>query len=348
MGTGGRDQAVAPTQFSRPDAEPTSATSSVFDSSIEQSFAEAFLALQQSHAVDGWQLLREPEPLLLDHGIFIPDFALSRDQQRILVEILGFWTPSYRERKIQKLRDLQDHHDIVLAIPNEAREAFTGRPGEMGKLPPHFPIIWYEGQLSATELLSLLRNHYDNFAERLALIDRTAVYFHVSHEDLLPERDCYTQLHCYRRSELPVAAERVTDEDVVFAAGIGLYSKRWMEQLRTLFVEWIGTAGTLPLENVLRESRMRWPILQECEDATIEAILGLWPELQVHRSSIFEASVTLTPPETIYREQAEDTEQVSAQPTQTRKPARSKGSGGNAKKRVVRETRETQQGDLWG
>jgi hypothetical protein len=343
--TGERGQAIAPTKFSRTDGEPTTATSSVFDSSIEQTFAEAFLALQQSHAVDGWQLLREPEPLLLEHGIFIPDFALSRDKQRILVEILGFWTPSYRERKIQKLQHLQNRNDIVLAIPNEAREAFTGRPGETGKLPPHFPIIWYEGQLSATELLHLLRNHYDNFAGRLALIDRTAVYFRVTHEGLIPERDCYALLHCHRRSELPIAAERVMDEDVVFAAGIGLYSERWMEQLRTLFVEWIGTAGTLPLENVLRESRMRWPILQRCEDATIEAILGLWPELQVHRSSIFEASVTITPPETTYMEQVEDTEQVSTPITQVKKPARNKGSTGNTKKRVVRET---QQGNLWG
>ena len=329
------------TTLSSDGASITPAASSIFDSSIEQTFAEAFLALQQSHAVDGWQLLREPEPLLLQNSIFIPDFALSRDQRRIYVEILGFWTPSYRERKIQKLQHLQDRNDIVLAIPTEAREAFTGRPGETGKLPAHFPVIWYEGQLSATELLHLLHTHYDNFSERLALIDRAGVYSHITNNGLIPERDCYMLLHCYRRSELPIAAERVTDEDVVFASGIGLYSARWIEQLRTSFVEWIGTVGILPLEHVLRESRLRWPILQQCEDATIEAILGLWPELQVHRSSIFEASVTLTPSATTSMEQTEEPEQV-------KKPARSKGSSGTPKKRVVRETRETLQGDLWG
>ncbi|MDQ6661410.1 MAG: DUF790 family protein, partial [Chloroflexota bacterium] len=66
-------------------------TSSLFDSGIEQSFAEAFSALEARSAVDGWSMIREPEPLLLDSSIFIPDFALTRDSRRIYVEILGFW-----------------------------------------------------------------------------------------------------------------------------------------------------------------------------------------------------------------------------------------------------------------
>ncbi len=99
--------------------------SSLFDSSIEQSFAEAFGALENSQGVDGWRLEREPEPLLLDQGIFIPDFALTRTQRRIYVEILGFWTPTYRERKLQKLHQLQERDDLLLAIPEEARNAFA-------------------------------------------------------------------------------------------------------------------------------------------------------------------------------------------------------------------------------
>src|SRR5205823_362909 len=55
----------------------------VYDSGVEQLFAEAFASLARSNAADGWLLEREPEPLLLPaHGstpqaIFIPDFALT-------------------------------------------------------------------------------------------------------------------------------------------------------------------------------------------------------------------------------------------------------------------------------
>jgi predicted nuclease of restriction endonuclease-like RecB superfamily len=319
-------------------------TSSVFDSSIEQSFAEAFTALQNSHAVDGWQLIREPEPLLLEHSIFIPDFALTRDQQRIYVEILGFWTPSYRERKIQKLQQLQHRNDIVLAIPSEAREAFAARPGESTGLPTRFPIVWYDGQLSATELLHLLRGHYDDFSNRLAMIDVAQVRERVQREGLLPEQICFALLHCYRRSELALAAKCVTTEGVIFASGIGLYHAYWMEQLRISFVEWLGGVGISSLIEVLQASRERWPVLRNCEDATIEAILGLWPEVRIDRSSIFEASVALTAPGAENVEQSEEVVDYSEQTSiASKRAARGKATG--TKKRVVRET---SQGDLWG
>ena len=84
-------------------------SAAIYDSSIEQAFAEAFASLERGQGTDGWQLEREPEPLLLSaravdafaRGIFIPDFALVRGKRRIYVEILGFWTHAYRERKIQ-------------------------------------------------------------------------------------------------------------------------------------------------------------------------------------------------------------------------------------------------------
>lgn len=306
---------------------------SVFDSSIEQSFAEAFSALESSYAVDGWQLIREPEPLMFEQSIFIPDFALTRDQRRVYVEILGFWTQSYRERKVQKLQQLQERGDIVLAIPEEAREAFAS-------LVSVFPIAWYTYQLSATALLQLVRNRYDDFAERLAAIDITAARARVQQEGYLTEQACYKLLHVYRRSELQLAVERVVGGDVAFAAGLGFYQVDWMEQLRTSFVVLIEALGTSPLADVLREARARWPALAECEDTTIEAMLGLWPEVSVHRSSIFEATVAMADDGAKQIAVANSEKQIYTVPG--KKSGREKRT--IQKKRVVREAA---QGDLW-
>ena len=43
----------------------------------------------------------------------------------------------------------------------------------------------------------------------------------------------------------------------------------------------------------MHEARERWPELSACEDATIEALLSLWPEIQIRRASIFEAVVEI-------------------------------------------------------
>jgi predicted nuclease of restriction endonuclease-like RecB superfamily len=266
--------------------------SSLYDSSIERSFAEAFSALENNRGADGWQLEREPEPLLLEQGILIPDFALTRAGRRLYVEILGFWTPAYRERKIQKLRQLKERDDLILAIPSEARTAFTS-------LATDFPIVWYDGQLSASELLYVLRNRYDDFAGRLAQLDVAMVRERVRSAGLLSEQVCYELLHCYRRSELQRAAAHVTCEDIAFTTGVGLYQVDWLEQMRDSFVDWIGSLAIapVPLAEVLQTCKARWPVLADYEDTILEGLLGLWPEIHVHRTSIFDAVVEVSSPE---------------------------------------------------
>ncbi|MBV9616636.1 MAG: DUF790 family protein, partial [Ktedonobacteraceae bacterium] len=275
---------LLPSPVSREQDAPPDAT--VFDSSIEQSFSAAFVSLASSQGVDGWRLEREPEPLLLASSVFIPDFALTRGRRRIYVEILGFWTPAYRERKIQKLQQLQDRTDLLLAIPVEAKDAFAS-------IAAHFPIVYYDGQLSVTQVLQALHNHYDDFAERLEQIDIPQVRERVLRDGLLPERLCYEVLYCYRRSELSLAAERVVGADVLFTPGIGFYSLAWLEQLKHSFVAWLRTVRAAALSEVMQEARRRWPELSICEDATIEAVLALWPEIQIRRASIFEAMVEI-------------------------------------------------------
>ena len=276
------------------DERGVSDTTSLFDSSVEQTFAEAFGSLERSQGVDGWRLEREPEPLLLEQGIFIPDFALTRAGRRLYIEIIGFWTPAYRERKIQKLYQLRGRKDLVLAIPEEARSVFASIIAD-------FPIVWYDGQLSVTELLRMLRSRYDDFAERLASIDVEAVRERVRNEGVLTIGYLQSMpqlLHSYRRSELQRAVEQVVCADIAFAAGVGLYHIDTLEQLRSSFVEWIGAVEQLPLADVLRELRIRWrptySQLANCEDATLEALLDLWPEVHVRRTSIFDAVVEVS------------------------------------------------------
>jgi predicted nuclease of restriction endonuclease-like RecB superfamily len=335
--------------------QPYNVTSSIYDSSIEQSFAEAFHSLASSDGADGWQLEREPEPLLLGHpstetevstisyGIFIPDFAFTRGNQRIYVEILGYWTPAYRERKIAKLQLLKDRNDLVLAIPREASENFAS-------ISNSFPIVFYHNQLSATEILNVLRLHYDDVSVRLSQIDVEYVRKRIQSESLLPERACYSLLHCYRRSELKQAAECIISEGITFTPGIGFYKNDSLEQLRGSFVEWLEETlrgdersateveekkfkNSLPLDLVLNESRSHWPILATCEDATIEAIISQWPEVHINHISIFEATISLF-----------DGEETSLPHIETPSKKLMKGQKKTTSKR---KALETNQADLW-
>jgi len=314
-------------------------TSALFDSSIEQAFSEGFSALAESQGVDGWRLEREPEPLLLSSSIFIPDFALSRGHRRVYVEILGFWTPSYRERKVQKLRELQDRDDLLLAIPIEAREAFAAVSGS-------FPIVYYDGQLAVAEVLRVLRGSYDDFAQRLISLDVSAVRARVREEGMLVERLCYDVLHCYRRSELRVAAERIIDDETVYSPGVGLYYRSWLRDFQDTFQRWLNTVHSVPLSEVAVEIRVRWPQLTQCDSSTIEALLTLNTQVRIRRDSIFDAVVEIvddqetTEGSSMLEEQALPVgpAKVTKKQVRERKPA--------LKKRA--ETSETVQENLWG
>ncbi len=316
----------------------------LYDSSIEQSFSEAFIGSANSQGVDGWRLEREPEPLLLEQGIFIPDFAFTRDERRIYVEILGFWTPAYRERKIQKLQQLREREDLLLAIPVEAKAAFTSIAND-------FPIVYYAGQLSVTDVLRVLRNRYDDFAQRLASIDSSAVREQVQRAGLLPERACYNVLHCYRHTELQRAAEQLcaSDETMAFVPGIGLYHQAWMLQVKQAFMRWISSAQTVPLAEAVQQVKQQVGLV-DCADTTVETLLGLWPEIHIQRTSIFEAVVELVDSE-IVAQDAEPQEAV-AQGVATEMAAKdAKQSGRGRRTPIKRQTArepEVIQGDLWG
>ena len=73
-----------------------------FDSTVEEKFANRFEQVET-----GWRLTREPDPLVLSNGgAFIPDFMFEKYDKKIYLEIVGFWTKEYLERKLQKLADI--------------------------------------------------------------------------------------------------------------------------------------------------------------------------------------------------------------------------------------------------
>ena len=88
------------------DAEP-------FDSKLEEGFAARFNAMGT-----GWKLRREPEPIPTGTSVMIPDFSFELGDQRVFLEVVGFWTPDYIERKIAKLRQVEGC-DLLVAADRE-------------------------------------------------------------------------------------------------------------------------------------------------------------------------------------------------------------------------------------
>jgi hypothetical protein len=92
-----------------------------FDSEPEERFYNSF-----GNAGTGWQIIREPEPLIAGRYLYIPDFLLEKDGMQVYVEIAGFWTAEYLKRKVSKLGELKGVNLIVLASTRSSCDAFKG------------------------------------------------------------------------------------------------------------------------------------------------------------------------------------------------------------------------------
>ena len=101
----------------------------IYDSSVEAKFAKSFQQHFKNNNKLGWKISREPDPLIADGKAMIPDFLFERFGRKVYLEIVGFWTKEYLERKTQKLKTLLDienkdnenktNVDLLVAVNSE-------------------------------------------------------------------------------------------------------------------------------------------------------------------------------------------------------------------------------------
>lgn len=95
-----------------------------FDSNLEADFSRRW----GDQPRDGWRLERESE--ILHHGqkVFMPDFVLVHESgRRVLLEIVGFWTPEYLAHKFETLQ-LFRQHAVLVAVAESAHHQLPSLP----------------------------------------------------------------------------------------------------------------------------------------------------------------------------------------------------------------------------
>lgn len=110
----------------------------LYDSSLERIFAEEFTDFAEKFGArrGKWKLLREEQVLVLDGSVMIPDFLLIHTQdeaRRILIELVGYWSPRYLQTKIAKVKAAQCPNLLLLVYENlkVTRQDFQGAEGEI-------------------------------------------------------------------------------------------------------------------------------------------------------------------------------------------------------------------------
>ncbi|HKP51220.1 MAG TPA: DUF790 family protein [Chloroflexia bacterium] len=263
-------------EFESESEEPT------FDSLVEARLYKEFKSLERQGHTHGWLLQREPDPLLAPGVVLIPDFAFLRGKMRVFMEIAGFWSPGYREKKVAKLRALSlsdQTTPLILAMPHDATSTFKNLP---------YPIAPYKNVVRATDMLTLLDTHYGQREARLdaAHSQVDSLRASAAERGFVPEREVAESLQAYTRSELLSSARLLDNDACVYVAGVGLLSRHKLKDLHSLLASMLETSqGKVSMDDA---SRAVADVLGTTQ-VDIEPLLSYWSEWRIERPSLFEA-----------------------------------------------------------
>ncbi len=262
--------------------EAPSFDSPSFDSMVEARMYKEYKSLEKGGYTHGWLMQREPEPLLAPGVVLIPDFAFLRGGTRVFMEIAGFWSPSYKERKVAKLRSLAARpgatEALVLAVPQEAVATFSGLP---------FPVIPYKNDVRMTDVLTLLDAHYGGREGRAEVAQGQVARLQAAARErgLVPEKEVAETMQAYTRTELLNVARPLDCESCRYVAGVGLLSEAASRKLREELAIALGkSGGRISLEDATRLVSAAL----ETKSIDVEALVAGWPEWRIERPSLFE------------------------------------------------------------
>jgi predicted nuclease of restriction endonuclease-like RecB superfamily len=100
-----------------------------YDSELERRLARD---LRRAHPRQ-WTLVRESAAVRTRNGLVFPDFSLERDEHRVHVEVVGFWTPEYLARKQSELSSVVD--PVMVVCVDESLGAPEGSFGRHEVVP---------------------------------------------------------------------------------------------------------------------------------------------------------------------------------------------------------------------
>lgn len=235
-----------------------------YDSNVEKRFDTEFNLARGDRK--GWTLLVEPELVIRGSTIFIPDFALDRNGQRIFLEIVGFWTESYKAKKLQKLAILKKEgmKNLILLVKDEFSNEFTEKT-------TGFPVIYYSKRFPIHVILNTLEKQFSNFGMRKTQVLRQL-------DIIIPEiitrlRDSKNMtvdatmklFNCHHYGELEdlMATEhilmRFAKEGILFVEGVGILLESSLKNLGTIIRQTIAKTGSplSQIEEVIRTQDLK-------------------------------------------------------------------------------------------
>jgi predicted nuclease of restriction endonuclease-like RecB superfamily len=208
----------------------------VYDSIVEADFGSRFQSLKTK-----WILRREPEPLIVGKHVMIPDFSFERDDIKVYMEVVGFWTTDYLLRKIKKLREIKVNM-LVAVDQSLACEALTQL-----KKRSYINILYYKKRIPLSPVLNFLKNaHKETHNKQQNFLKNLKMNFT---EPIVDFEEFAARIDISVEATREVITQNPPENYIVWSKG--LIRKEKVEQIKKKIDKKMKTKKKLPLAVVI-------------------------------------------------------------------------------------------------
>jgi predicted nuclease of restriction endonuclease-like RecB superfamily len=111
------------------------------DSKVEKQFYWSW----KNNQFRGWNVIREPDAIIINSLLMIPDFALIKGETKVLVEIIGYWREEYTTKKLEQLKLYQQIglQNLILLVDYKHKRHFSKSS---------FPVVYYRSRGNRYEI----------------------------------------------------------------------------------------------------------------------------------------------------------------------------------------------------
>ena len=171
----------------------------------------------------------------------IPDFSFERDDLKIYMEVVGFWTTDYLLRKIKKLKEIRVKM-LVAVDQSLACEALT----ELKKR-SSINILYYKKRIPLSPVLNFLKNaHKETYVKQLDFLKNLTINFT---EPIVDFEEFATRIGISVEATREVITQNPPENYIIWSKG--LLKKEKAEQIKQKIDKKMKPKKILPLGIVI-------------------------------------------------------------------------------------------------
>jgi len=210
------------------------------DSKIEGQFQKTWRRFQ------GWKAQAEPEAIIVGKKMYVPDFLLERGDKSIYLEIVGFYTMKYIQKKRRQMQELEKLGVPIIYLIDESLKNHFIELSDIKK-------IFYTGtQVPSSNIIRILESNYSDFDERIPGFIKSVEEICRSMDDtqdLMEIKILQDRLEAYSSDEvvkilgLKEVIEVLKSHSISFLSSFGLAKESVIEEINTK----LSKISTVPL-----------------------------------------------------------------------------------------------------